>query len=314
MRPRSPENCPKAPREAGASLRKLAWATSRADSGRRRLEPCDDSTQNRRREMGIAVGSATNGESRLISFRTSAMIYEALRLTRRHMPRAFAGAIVRTGTFGLSGPGSGKETREPAGAVDLYLRELKRAGAVPEMVTVTVLGYGGELGVAQELLKRGVKHVLLLDPFAAPKAQLPSGARVIDRLESCDAIVSWSVLEHVVDPASAIHEMANAAPFGVHVVDLRDHAFRWPFRMLRYSSAAWAWLNPPTNLNRWRLWQYCKTFEDFFVEVDIEVLERDQAAFDAERPHMKAVFISGNISEDSATQIQITVSQPRSAV
>jgi hypothetical protein len=81
--------------------------------------------------------------------------------------------------------------------------------------------------------------------------------------------------------------------------------------MLRFSENTWRkWLNPSSNHNRYRLWDYRRAFEACFGKVEIEVLARDQESFRKLQPYIKPKFISGNIEEDSATTVRIIASQP----
>jgi SAM-dependent methyltransferase len=59
---------------------------------------------------------------------------------------------------------------------------------------------------------------------------------------SVDIVLSNSVLEHVRDVDSVVSEMARClrpGGIGVHYVHLRDHYFKFPFDMLKYSKFVW---------------------------------------------------------------------------
>ena len=63
----------------------------------------------------------------------------------------------------------------------------------------------------------------------------------------------------------ALAGLTAAGGLNIHFVDLRDHFFRYPFEMLHYSEAAWRrWLNPTSNHNRYRVWDYRRVFEAAF--------------------------------------------------
>ncbi len=84
--------------------------------------------------------------------------------------------------------------------------------------------------------------------------------------------------------------------------------------MLCYSERTWrAWLNPTSNHNRYRLRDYRRVFEQYFAAVEIDVRERDEAAFEAARGRIRPEFLSGNAREDSVTLIVVRASQPRPA-
>jgi len=117
------------------------------------------------------------------------------------------------------------------------------------------------------------------------------------------------------DPAANVHALSRLTrPDGLHIhfIDLRDHFFRYPFEMLHYSDRTWrAWLNPTSNHNRYRLWDYRRAFEEKFEEVEIETLDRDIAAFEAARGRILPAFISGDLQEDAATLIKVVAAKPR---
>ena len=52
----------------------------------------------------------------------------------------------------------------------------------------------------------------------------------------------------------------------INVVDMRDHFFRYPYEMMKYSDAFWKKLTTQKGgsgfQNRWRLGRWCKTLED----------------------------------------------------
>jgi len=82
--------------------------------------------------------------------------------------------------------------------------------------------------------------------------------------------------------------------------------------MLHYSDNVWRrWLNPSSNHNRLRLWDYRRVFEGAFRQVEIHILGRDEAAFGRARKRLRAEFVSGNLQEDAATLISIVAVQPR---
>jgi hypothetical protein len=130
-----------------------------------------------------------------------------------------------------------------------------------------------------------------------------------------DLIVSNSVLEHV-DGAEisigALAQLTEVNGLHIHFVDLRDHFFKYPFEMLTYSEVDWRrWLNPTSNHNRLRLWDYRRIFGTYFNGVEIELLQRDEAAFDKVQPRIRPEFVSANAVENAATLIMIVAALPR---
>jgi hypothetical protein len=130
-----------------------------------------------------------------------------------------------------------------------------------------------------------------------------------------DVVLSTSVFEHVDDPSGnvqAVKRLTRSDGLHIHFVDLRDHFFRYPFEMLHYSERTWRrWLNPTSNHNRYRLWNYRRVFQENFEEVEIRILDSDVPAFEAARDRIRPEFISGNLQEDAATLIRVVAAKPR---
>lgn len=241
----------------------------------------------------------------------------------------------------------GLETVDPAAAVSRYQQVLESDHHTLERKRILVFGYGGRFDIGVGLLNAGAAHVALCDRFARPddnhnRALLAPYGRYLEadgtrprpraefmelieadvrRIEPpaaglrYDAVISNSVYEHLDDAEGITRALASwTAPNGVqiHFVDLRDHYFKYPFEMLRYSEDTWRrWLNPTSNHNRLRVWDYRRIFESYFQKVDIKILERDEIGFGRIRPHLRPEFVSGNNEEDSVTLVQIAARQPR---
>lgn len=268
--------------------------------------------------------------------------YLILRLIRHFLPEGITRFLLRRGW--IIRPGM--ETRDPAGAVARYQETLAERNESLTGKRVLVFGYGGNFTVGAELLKAGALHVVLLDRFAPPdnrkNAQLlapyPEYFRVengvvspvpefitlihddiknvVSRgVEKFDVVVSTSVFEHLDDVqglAAALAALTRADGMHVHFVDLRDHYFKLPFEMLKFSESVWKnWLNPTSNLNRFRLRDYQRVFESLFADVEIQVLERDPQAFAKAESRIRPRFISGDDDHDSVTLICVTTHRPR---
>lgn len=239
----------------------------------------------------------------------------------------------------------GIETRLPEQAADRYVRALETINQEIPGKQILVLGYGGSFGLAVTLLDRGASHVVLLDPFAKLKHSenrklaaasssylkfdgntvIPDPQRITiihERVSSylerkpqkLDLVLSSSVFEHIPDPLVETRALARMTEDGghhVHVIDLRDHFFRYPFEMLCHSKVFWdRWLNPPSNLNRFRSWEYEAVFRHCFQRVHLEIIETDVEAFRRVKRRIRAEFLSGNEELDSASKIILTASNP----
>jgi SAM-dependent methyltransferase len=232
-------------------------------------------------------------------------------------------------------------------AVTRYTEALRHKGAALKGKRVLVFGYGGRFDIGLGLLEAGAGHVALCEKHVVPDdthnvtlLQRYSAHLFLDRgrprprpelmtllqadirevrpssdFPPFDLVLSNSVYEHLDDVEGITGALAALTrPDGLHLhfVDLRDHFFKYPFEMLCYSEDAWRnWLNPTSNHNRFRLWDYRRVFEKYFEIVELEVIERDEASFERTRPRIRAEFISGNLQEDCVTLIGLAASRPR---
>jgi hypothetical protein len=265
------------------------------------------------------------------------------RLVRHFLPERLVRALLLRSV--IIRPGL--ETRDPFAAVQRYSEVLAERGRSFTGKRVLVFGYGGRFDIGFGLLKIGAAHVILCDKFAPPDEAhnrqmfaaeekyfvaasrglrprpewmtlLESDIREITtrEVEPVDMVLSSSVYEHLDDVEGITQALARLTkPDGVqiHFVDLRDHFFKYPFEMLRFSERTWrGWLNPSSNHNRYRLWDYRRVFESCFRQVEIEVLDREEDAFRRVSPHIRPEFQSGNPEQDAVTLIRVVASKPLS--
>ena len=242
----------------------------------------------------------------------------------------------------------GLETSNPFAAVQRYAEVLSERGLSFAGKRVLVFGYGGRFDIGVGLLKEGAVHVILCDKYAPPdeahngqmfaaeeKYFVTTGRGLRPRAEwitlletdirdiaatretePVDMVLSSSVYEHLVDVdgiTSALARLTKPDGLQIHFVDLRDHFFKYPFEMLRFSERTWRnWLNPSSNHNRYRLWDYRRVFESCFGQVEIEVLGREDSAFHKLSPYIRPEFVSGDPEQDSVTMIRVIASKPLS--
>jgi SAM-dependent methyltransferase len=270
--------------------------------------------------------------------------YLVLRLIRRHLPDRAIRALLRRRLFIRPG----LETRAPPLAARRFLDTLKAAGETVAGRRVMIFGYGGRFDVGVRLLRAGARHMVLVDPFATPlpSARLDpesvagpyltvSGSTVVPDPQwftvvpaplrtylgkggaPVDLVLSNSVLEHVDDLAGTAADLARVtAPGGqnFHFIDLRDHFFKHPFEMLCYSERQWRqFLNPGSNLNRLRAWDYERLFSDSFGRVRVEAYYSNLPAFRAARHRIRPEFLSGDEHRDAVTHVLLRASQPSPA-
>ena len=241
---------------------------------------------------------------------------------------------------------AGLETNDPAAAVKRYVDVLSERGLSFQGKRVLVFGYGGRFDIGFGLLKAGASHVILCDKYAPPDEihnrqmfaseekyfQIQSQGvrprsewitlleadirdeRVTKQIEAVDFVISSSVYEHVDDVEGitlALSHLTKPDGLQIHYVDLRDHFFKYPFEMLRFSESTWrGWLNPSSNHNRYRLWNYRNAFLACFGQVEIRVITREEEAFRKALPHLRPEFVSGDIAEDAVGVILVVASKP----
>jgi hypothetical protein len=274
---------------------------------------------------------------------SSKLPYISLRLVRHFMPPSVARFLLDN-RFIIR---PGLETRAPQDALARYLQVLEAASFSIHQKRVMVFGYGGTFAIGCAFLAAGARHVILLDYFAKPNQrrnqellpeygeylQLENG-KIVPRpeyltvisgdvrevaaqgqLAPVDLILSSSVYEHLGDVDGITRALAMLTkPEGVqlHFIDLRDHFFKYPFEMLAYSAATWKkWLNPTSNLNRYRMPDYRRVFETYYEKLDFSILGSDPQAYAAIKDRIRPEFLTGDPEIDAVTSLQVLAGSPR---
>jgi len=269
--------------------------------------------------------------------------YLVLRLLRHFMPESIARFLLKRRW--IIRPGL--ESSDPFAAVEQYIAGLSAYGKSIKGMRVLVFGYGGRFAVGVELLRKGAAHVVLCDHFVLVDAERnlelltdyseylvadtegvkPRSEFITllhgdireelnqEQIAEVDYVLSTSVYEHLND-VDGITKALNrlTAPQGVHLhfVDLRDHYFKYPFEMLAFSERVWRnFLNPTSNLNRFRLTNYREVFDANFRKVDIVVLNRQEDEFRAARSRIRPEFLTGDDTVDSVTLIHVFAEVPK---
>lgn len=264
------------------------------------------------------------------------------RLVRHFMPDDLARALLRRGM--IIRPGL--ETSNPDAAAGRYRELLEQAGTSLEGKRVMIFGYGGNFALGCLLLRQGAGHVVLCDKFAPPDDArnamlLPEYADYLvqregkvyplpefitllqvdirdSRQEAVDIVLTSSVYEHLDDVegiTQALARLTRQDGLHLHFVDLRDHFFKYPFEMLAYSPRTWRrWLNPTSNLNRYRIADYRQAFEACFEQVEIQVLASDPEAYERVRQRIRPEFTSGDLEVDTATLIRVMAFNPLATI
>jgi hypothetical protein len=270
------------------------------------------------------------------------LLYLIPRVARHFLPEKFVRALLLRSI--IIRPGL--ETSNPFAAVRRYADVLSERGLSFEGKRVLVFGYGGRFDLGFGLLKEGAAHVILCDKYASPDEAhnrrmfvveekyfvseskrlrphpswitlLESDIRDVKsagEIEPVDIVLSSSVYEHLDDVEGITRALAGLTQrdgIQIHFIDLRDHYFKYPFEMLRFSESIWRrWLNPSSNHNRYRLWDYRRVFEACFDHVEVEILSREREAFRKLMPYVRPEFVSGNLEEDAVALIRVIASKP----
>jgi len=269
--------------------------------------------------------------------------YVLPRFIRHFMPDSVVRFFLRRGL--IIHPGL--ETSNPAAAIERYEKVFASAGQELAGKRTLIFGYGGNFAVGCALLRLGARQVVLCEKYAPPdhvrnQSLLPEyeeylqfkDGRVLPatdklrllqadirhvaqdgQLAPVDYVLTTSVYEHLDDVEGITRSLAmltNPSGMQLHFIDMRDHFFKYPFEMLAYTEHVWrSWLNPTSNLNRYRLTDYQRVFEALFKNVEITVLARDDIGFEAMRERIRPEFLSGDPQIDAATQIQVLACYPK---
>lgn len=203
--------------------------------------------------------------------------------------------------------------------VEVYERFLPRVGVpLPPKGLILEVGAGATNSVGYAMAERGwgggQGRVMLFEPFVHLDESLDTRLRRqkssqvlgrVDRVTSLHGVpdssvalvLSTSVLEHVRQPDILLGELRRVlAPDGVmlHVVDYRDHFFKYPYHFLLFRNKTWnRWLDPG-DLPRWRLGDHVRQFEANAFTVEILESESLTDAFDRVAPRISADFDSGH--------------------
>jgi len=136
---------------------------------------------------------------------------------------------------------------------------------------------------------------------------------------SVDILLSCSVLEHIRDiPTVFREEFRILRPGGalLHLVDLRDHFFRYPFEMLTFSRFVWEnILTSPGKgsgyQNRLRSDDYVNMLGDSgFVRCGVTVLAEDAKGYQRVKPGLHGDFRGKDEGVLTATRICLYAEKP----
>lgn len=185
--------------------------------------------------------------------------------------------------------------KSPAEIVDVYWKYCLSAGVNPQGKRILEIGTGRTNGTAYEITARG-GYCTAYDPSATldmkkdedifqkiaerhPNLVKGKVARIADLKDlpasSVDLVLSHSVLEHVMDMDGLLNELnrvIDSEGSMIHIVDYRDHFFKYPFHFMRFSGPIWYRFLNPGDLTRARIGDHLHLFRKHGFKV--KVLER----------------------------------------
>jgi SAM-dependent methyltransferase len=159
----------------------------------------------------------------------------------------------------------------PTPVVISYQNYLKYAGITPENLnSILEIGVGATNSTGYEMAAQGFApqgQIMMLEPFTNYDRELDNKIftergynagvrnsvrriRNLSELEadSVDLVLSNSVLEHIDDFSGLISDLCRVLRPNeavLHLIDYRDHFFKYPYHFLQFSNAVWnRYLNP----------------------------------------------------------------------
>lgn len=108
-----------------------------------------------------------------------------------------------------------------------------------------------------------------------------------------DIVFSYSVLEHVKDLIELFCELKRLLKDDgcmIHVVDYRDHFFKYPFHFLQFSEKIWNSLFNPGDLPRHRLDDHKEAFSNCGFSVEIISKEYAENEYKKIRHHLNSRY------------------------
>lgn len=114
---------------------------------------------------------------------------------------------------------------------------------------------------------------------------------------SIDGVFSSSVLEHLREPASILREcgrVVRPGGFMINTVDMRDHFFRYPLEMLKFSKAGWEQLTTAKGgsgyQNRWRVGRWLDALTRHGFDTTVIPIHESEELAASEKPYLDEEF------------------------
>ncbi|MBC8146405.1 MAG: methyltransferase domain-containing protein [Bacteroidetes bacterium] len=202
---------------------------------------------------------------------------------------------------------------DPKPIVDQYEKYLTMDDNIIKEKTILEIGTGITNSSGYEMAAREWGFIYLMEPYAEldkelddlllsrlVKSQdrnnkiLKSQVQRLGELEaienqSIDLILSNSVLEHVSNLQKLFSELKRVlSEDGVmlHIVDYRDHFFKYPYHFLQFSRKNWDRFLNPGDLPVWRLDDSLQIIDE--LDLSVQILEQriDNQNFDKIKPNI----------------------------
>jgi SAM-dependent methyltransferase len=176
--------------------------------------------------------------------------------------------------------------------------------------TILEIGTGISNSTGYEIMARGAAKYFAYEPYVKcdsqiddrlfqqikkdyPNLQKNGVSRIVNlgdiKNNSIDILLSQSVLEHVNNFEQLMTELKpllTQSGCMLHVVDYRDHFFKYPYHFLQFSKNIWDLFLNPGDLERWRINQHIHQFEKTGFIVDVLHTETDAENFEKIKPYL----------------------------
>lgn len=211
--------------------------------------------------------------------------YIFLRLVRRFIiPKWF----LRHFTYLVPHYQASRGEHHPESIVESYASYCLQKTILLEQKKVLEIGIGSTNSTAYQMVARGAEACVgyeplvpfhpklddkMLEMIARQNHQIPHElkARVgrvanLDEIEmrSIDVVFSNSVFEHVTYLDSLLHQLARILKedgLMIHLIDYRDHFFKYPFHFLQFKESTWNKFLNPGDLPRYRISDHIQAFK-----------------------------------------------------
>lgn len=269
--------------------------------------------------------------SKSIIFYFGVFEYIILRIVRRFI---FKGTIGKVLLPFLPYYKTNQNIVSPDGIVKSYIKCAKKAKLNLYNLNILEIGIGETNSTGYELIARFGGRFFAFDPFVtfdngADKKSLELISKKhhlskdyfkkkVTRIsclknlkqDSIDVVLSNSVLEHVSNIDKEIKELKQVLKTNgcmIHIVDYRDHFFKYPYHFLIFSNKTWNTFLNPGDLYRYRLKDHCFAFKKNGYTVKILEEKTEKNKFEDIKLRIHPEFKKFSGKEISITQASLLV-------